>query len=486
MERSTNRFSLKDCRIACAYDPNCMVWQAFPIEHGRSCYQAYTGMNVTCTPPDPSSKKGPSFMDGGARSVSPDPAFHTDYSFATADALDDVDADWAVVDAPHDFISEYGSFTEDQSDQHHGYLPRNASFYRKHFHLPAAWESDGGATFVHFEGVFHHATIFLNGKYLMQHENGYLGFDVRLDNATGIRHGPDAENVLTLRADASFGSGHWYEGGGIYRPVHLEHVAPTHITRNGLFVPPEGGGTSIAASAELETTAATAQSATVRFSLFELGGGTAIATVASSATSVPAAGRGTVIASARLKAPAGAIKLWSTKHPQQYSVREQPPLLTSPHSGPGSIAVGGILSTFSDIYGTDVVYQNVPQIVVVDVPGGPHPIHLAARSAARHSPAHQYWIFLSDCTQVVAEVIVGGTTVDSVRTTVGFRETTFSGAGGPSPPFTLNDEPMHFRGFSHHNSIGGLGVAIPERVQLFRVQASRAMVRRCLYPVPCG
>ena len=33
----------------------------------------------------------------------------------------------------------------------------------------------------------------------------------------------------------------------------------------------------------------------------------------------------------------------------------------------------------------------------------------------------------------------------------------------------------HFRGFSHHNSMGGLGVAIPERVQLFRVQASRAM-----------
>jgi beta-galactosidase/beta-glucuronidase len=44
-----------------------------------------------------------------------------------------------------------------------------------------------------------------------------------------------------------------------------------------------------------------------------------------------------------------------------------------------------------------------------------------------------------------------------------------------APPFTLNNEPLHFRGFSHHNSIGGLGVAIPERVQLFRVQASRAM-----------
>jgi hypothetical protein len=320
MERSTNRFSLKDCRIACAYDPKCMVWQAFPIEHGRSCYQAYTGMDITCKPPSPGGKV--TFMDGGSRSVSPDPAFRTDYGFATADVSATVDADWAVVDAPHDFISEYGNFTEIQSDQHHGYLPRNASWYRKHFHLPAAWKSDGGATFVHFEGVFHHATIFLNGKYLMQHENGYLGFDVRLDNATGIRHGPNAGNVLTLRADASFGSGHWYEGGGIYRPVHLEHVAPTHITRNGLFVPPEGGGTSIAAEAELQTMAATTQSAIVRFSLFELGGATAITTVASAATSVPAAGHSTVTASALLKPPAGAIKLWSTKHPRQYSVSE--------------------------------------------------------------------------------------------------------------------------------------------------------------------
>jgi hypothetical protein len=43
MEDAPNRFSMKDCRIACAYDPNCLVWQAFPIEHGRKCYQGYTG-----------------------------------------------------------------------------------------------------------------------------------------------------------------------------------------------------------------------------------------------------------------------------------------------------------------------------------------------------------------------------------------------------------------------------------------------------------
>ena len=103
-------------------------------------------------------------------------------------------------------------FGADSEDLHHGYLPRNASWYRKHFYLPEEWKTNGGATFVHFEGVFHHATIFLNGVYLMSHECGYTGFDVRLDNATGIRFGPKAQNVLALRADASFGSGHWCGG----------------------------------------------------------------------------------------------------------------------------------------------------------------------------------------------------------------------------------------------------------------------------------
>ena len=35
VEHAPNRFSMKDCRLACAYDPNCLVWQAFPIEHGE-------------------------------------------------------------------------------------------------------------------------------------------------------------------------------------------------------------------------------------------------------------------------------------------------------------------------------------------------------------------------------------------------------------------------------------------------------------------
>ena len=70
----------------------------------------------------------------------------------------------------------------------------------------------------------------------------------------------------------------------------------------------------------------------------------------------------------------------------------------------------------------------------------------------------------------------GGAGGDSVSTTAGFRTTAWTGGqAGATAPFELNGQPLKFRGFSHHNSIGGLGVAISERVELFRVQASRAL-----------
>ena len=125
MERNPNRFSEKDCRMACCYDPDCMVWQAFPLALGRQCFHGYKSKtaNVTCAAVDPKKKSG---MGGGRRRHSPSPAFRTDYSFAGDVSGDDVsphmspmspvvpgsngaaravsgavDASWDVVDAPH-------------------------------------------------------------------------------------------------------------------------------------------------------------------------------------------------------------------------------------------------------------------------------------------------------------------------------------------------------------------------------------------------
>ena len=40
---------------------------------------------------------------------------------------------------------------------------------------------------------------------------GYLGFDLPLHTAPSVHFGAGAENVLAVRVDSSFGSGHWYE-----------------------------------------------------------------------------------------------------------------------------------------------------------------------------------------------------------------------------------------------------------------------------------
>jgi beta-galactosidase/beta-glucuronidase len=41
--------------------------------------------------------------------------------------------------------------------------------------------------------------------------------------------------------------------------------------------------------------------------------------------------------------------------------------------------------------------------------------------------------------------------------------------------FQLNSEHVKLRGFSHHNSMAGMGVALAPRIYLFRAQASRAL-----------
>jgi beta-galactosidase/beta-glucuronidase len=389
MERNPNRFSQKDCRTSCCYDPNCLSWQAYNIANGRQCYHGYKGMNVTC------SKKSGDKIGGGRRKASPFPAFRTDYKFAV-DASSTVDQNWPVVDAPHDFIAERANFTDNPEDFKHGYLERNVSWYRKHFKMAKDWQS--GTTWLHFEGIFHHATIFLNGHYLQSHECGYTGFVVRLDNATGVRFGDEA-NVIAIRADATFGSGHWYEGGGIYRPVHLVHVHPLHFVLNGLFVPAESDGSSVTATAEVEHNApsslsthpaiAAGVSFTVQFTLYD-DAGVEVASVLSAAASVAGV---TTIVSVNMSMATGAIKRWSVQSPTQYTMQAQ------------------------------LMQDSAPPNVV-----------------------------------------------DSLNASVGFRTTKWNGHTG----FALNTQPLNLRGFSHHNSMAGLGVAIPPRVYLFRVQASRA------------
>ena len=275
MERNPNRFNYTDCATACCYNPDCLSWQmAVGAQgHDRECLHGYAGASVSCAVDD----EGPSFMIGGKREAAPSPLLKTDYAQAKA-GFDD--AAWALVDAPHDFVA-LQDFSAD-ADSHRGYVPRGVGWYRKRFSLP--WAKGGDTLSLHFEGVFHHAEVYLNGELLQVHTAGYTGFTVRLDNSTALKWS-GAANVLAVRADASYGSGHWYEGGGLYRSVHLVKSPARAFVHNGVFVVPQvnisagaGGPTvsgQIAVSAEVEDLSgrfgAAAASDTVLFQLYEGG-----------------------------------------------------------------------------------------------------------------------------------------------------------------------------------------------------------------------
>ena len=75
--------------------------------------------------------------------------------------------------------------------------------YRKHFTLPADWR--GGATWVYFEEVHHYSYVWLNGRPLGRHINGYLSFWHRLDT-NGAKFGEGEINVLAVAVNSDPGS----------------------------------------------------------------------------------------------------------------------------------------------------------------------------------------------------------------------------------------------------------------------------------------
>jgi len=135
---------------------------------------------------------------------------------------------WQHVELPHDYVLD-GTYNA-TNERNHGYLPVEAAWYRKRFFVP---QSDQGKILrLEFGGVFRDSQVWLNGRFLGGHPGGYTGF--YYDIAKTARCGED--NVITVRVDPRQNEGWWYEGGGIYRHVYLNVMAPLHVARWGTYV----------------------------------------------------------------------------------------------------------------------------------------------------------------------------------------------------------------------------------------------------------
>ncbi len=142
---------------------------------------------------------------------------------------------WRTVNVPHDWcvelpFSEKGSVSHGSKAIGRNFPENSVGWYRKTFFVDSA--DLGKKISIEFEGVFRDSKVWCNGFYLGNEPSGYMGFSYDLTEY--LNYG--AENIIAVRADASFEEGWFYEGAGIYRNVNLIITNPLHVARYGTFI----------------------------------------------------------------------------------------------------------------------------------------------------------------------------------------------------------------------------------------------------------
>ncbi len=139
------------------------------------------------------------------------------------------DADWRVLNLPHDWGIE-GPFRAELPNRT-GKLPwAGIGWYRKTFQ---SLETDAGKkVFIDFDGAMSDTKVWLNGEYVGEWPYGYASF--RLDLTPFLK--PGQKNTIAVRLDNKPESSRWYPGGGIYRNVRLVKTEPVHVDHWGIFV----------------------------------------------------------------------------------------------------------------------------------------------------------------------------------------------------------------------------------------------------------
>ena len=147
------------------------------------------------------------------------------------------DSLWQEVNLPHDWVVDLPYSPE--ASHSHGYkcigwrYPQNSvGWYRKHFYVPA--EAEGSITILEFDGVWRDGQVFCNGIYLGGERSGYLSHWYDLSDV--LDYG--ADNVITVRCDASLEEGWFYEGAGIYRNVRLRREGCVALRPYSLRITP--------------------------------------------------------------------------------------------------------------------------------------------------------------------------------------------------------------------------------------------------------
>lgn len=145
------------------------------------------------------------------------------------------DKDWQAVRVPHDWVTTLPYASE--ASHSHGYKTvgykypeTSVGWYRKMINIPS--EDLGKHISLQFDGIFRNAQVWFNGFWMGVEPSGYATqvYDV----TEYVNYG--GENLICVRADATFEEGWFYEGAGIYRDAWLVKTAAVSVAPFGTFV----------------------------------------------------------------------------------------------------------------------------------------------------------------------------------------------------------------------------------------------------------
>jgi beta-galactosidase len=225
------------------------------------------------------------------------------------------DSKWRALNLPHDWAVEL-PFVNDQELMAHGFKPlgrrypeTSVGWYRRTFDVPAS--DFGRRIYIDFDGAFRSALVFCNGVFVGRNDNGYAPFSFDLTDFILY----DAKNVITVRMDASFGDGWFYEGAGIYRHVWLRKSDALHLGQWDTVVRTEmqGSDAILKFSTVVENQGKSPENCRVRWQILD-GVGKTVGSVDTPAANIPVDGKQSFSANARLTKPA----IWSLAEPNLY------------------------------------------------------------------------------------------------------------------------------------------------------------------------
>jgi beta-galactosidase len=225
------------------------------------------------------------------------------------------DAKWRTLNLPHDWAVEL-PFVNDKELESHGYKPlgrkypeTSVGWYRRVFDVPKS--DQGRRVFLDFDGAFRSALVFCNGNFIGRNDNGYAPF--RFDLADFLFYGE--KNCITVRMDASFGDGWFYEGAGIYRHVWLTKTDALHLGQWDTVVRTDvaGSDATLKLTTVVKNSGKGRETCRVRWQILDAAGKT-VAAADSPSAEVAARGKQAFAATAKIAHPA----LWSPEDPNLY------------------------------------------------------------------------------------------------------------------------------------------------------------------------